>query len=218
MQKSYVLCANATIVPGSVLSTEDRVVTVKYVFQKTEYTQQYVPSETFEFSGGAVVYLLVQRVGEGPCMIPLPPPFNQLLKMGSTLLFQMNTTVDFVVLWNDCCSSSLTWQHNRPKKMTDPSQKLGLPAKLNEYLREQVGRHGLTLPVGSDVSDEDTGVNEALEHSASETDTERFSSEADAQETDEDYYSSPEEDDNEDLEEEEEVEEEPEPDELLEDE
>jgi hypothetical protein len=129
----------------------------------------------------------------------------------------VDASLDFVNLWNDCCSTSLTWQHSRPKKITDPSQKLGLPAKLNEYLREQIYRYGMDVPMGSDVSDDDAAVNDSEDSDNSSTKSVAAVSDYDNNDSDA-YYSTLDEDDNEDIEEEEEVEEEPEPEELLEDE
>ena len=219
MQKYFVLCATAHAVPGTLCAQQDTVFTIRYVSQKTEHTQAYEAFESFTFPGGNVCIMVPLRAST-PCLISLPAPFNYCLKMGPTLLFQLPPTLDFVTLWNDCCAGSMTWQHNRPKKVTDPSQKLGLPPRLTDYLRDQVGRHGLAPPLGSDVSDDDMAVNDDTSHGSgsyngSGSDTQ---SEAASNGTEEDYYSSLEEDDNEDLEEEEEVEDEPEPDELLEDE
>lgn len=219
--KLYVLCGSSSAVSavvGTLLSATSTRNTVKYVYQKTEYTETYEHLESFSFPNGQVQ--LYAPVGAtGPCSLPLPSPFNQLLKLGSTLLFQVEAALDFVALWNECCAASLTWQHNRPKKVTDPSQKLGLPPKLTEYLKEQVFKHGLDVPVGSDMSDEEAAVNESETSGSSNSDSEsggKSNSGSDGES--EDYYSSLEEDDNEGMEEEEEVEDEPEPEELLEDE
>ena len=156
-------------------------------------------------------------------MLALPPPFNHTLKLGSILVFQVGSGVDFVALWNECCASCVTWQHNRPKKMTDLLQKLGLPARLSEYLREQVMVHGLEVPLGSDDSDQDAAASEGHDEPGGGNSSTSFSnsnSESEGSKDDsEDYYSTTmEEDGQEDLEEEEEAEDEPEPDELLEDE
>lgn len=219
----YVLCGSASSVsavvgtPVSSTSGASKRITVKYVYQKTEYTETYEHLESFSFPK-CQVQLYVPVGATGPCLLPLPSPFNQMLKLGSTLLFQVDAALDFVGLWNECCALSVTWQHNRPKKITDPSQKLGLPPKLNDYLKEQVFRHGLEVPVGSDVSEEDAALNESETSGNSTSDSNSDSgSESDAES--EDYYSSlNEEEDNEGMEEEEEVEDEPEPEELLEDE
>lgn len=211
--KLYVLCGSACAVPAVACGQEN---TVKYVYQKTEYTKTYEHLESFSFPRGQV-RVLVPVGASTPCFIPLPSPFNQTLKLGSTLLFQVDASLDFVNLWNDCCSTSLTWQHSRPKKITDPSQKLGLPAKLNEYLREQIYRYGMDVPMGSDVSDDDAAVNDSEDSDNSSTKSVAAVSDYDNNDSDA-YYSTLDEDDNEDIEEEEEVEEEPEPEELLEDE
>lgn len=208
--KLYVMCGPACVVPGTPVA-ENRV---KYVYQKTEYMETYHHVDTFVFSTRQVH--LFEPVGAStPCMLSLPPPFNETLRLGSTLLFQVDAALDFVALWNECCTNAVTWQHShcRPKKVTDPSEKLGLPPKLNEFLREQVGRHGCEVPVNSDASEEDAPVQQESETSDRSSDSSDDQSE---EERSEDYYTSLDEDDGEDLEEEEEIEDEQEPEELLE--
>lgn len=216
--KTYVLCGNATAVHGTVCDSQEHV-TVKYVHKKTEMIETYVHHESFGFPSGQV-HLFVPTRATSPCLLPLPNPFNKTLKLGSTLMFQVDPDVDFATVWNDCCASSVTWLHSRPKKITDPLQKLGLPAKLNEYLREQVLYNGFDAPVDSDASEEDADMGEGQERSeeSCRSSSEQSGLGSNADEDSEDYYSTLEEDDGEDMEEEEEVEEEPEPEELLEDE
>jgi hypothetical protein len=217
--KTYVLCGSATAVLGSVTDKQDDEVTVRYVHKKVEAVETYKHHETFDFQEGQV-YLFVPKRASSPCVLPLPQPFNNSLKLGATLLFQVDPAVDFANVWNDCCASSVTWQHSRPKKITDPLQKLGLPAKLTEYLREQVLYNGFEAPADSDVSEEDAEMGEdRLERNSSSTQSSSEQSCSDGDEDSEDYYTTLDEDDGEeDMEEEEEAEEEPEPEELLEDE
>lgn len=208
-----VLCAsNIFVVASSVLFGAEGV-TVTYVNQKVEHTETYMFHEVFEFPEFQVS-LYTPRDATSPCTLLLPPPFNNCLKRGTTLFFCLSpdaTWVDhFVPTWNECCTLSLTWQHNRQKKAADPLQKLGLPPKLTEFLCEQVSAFGIDVPMGSDYSDEEAVQEEKDSSSSGDSVTSEES---------EDYYSSAEdlEEDQEDLEEEEEVEEEPEPEELLDD-
>lgn len=216
----HILCNGSVVVPG-VVSGDGSV--VKYVYQKQEHTVAMELHEEFLFPSGQV-QLFVQQGASQPCLLPLPAPFCYSLKRGSVLGFQVHGGVDFVTLWNDCCAVSTTWQHNRPKKLTDPLQKLGLPAKLSEYLREQVTLSGLEVPVGSDESDEDAAaaVFDGQQDDGSGRGSSTYSSsdndsDATIKDDSEDYYTTTE-DEQEDMEEEEEAEDEPEPDELLEDE
>ena len=210
-----VLCAPTAVVPGSVqerlsqerLSQErlpqERLV-IKYVFHKVEHVQTFEFQEAYDV--GVSIYTVVGSTV--PCLLPLPQPFNNTLRYGPVLLFEVEGRRDFIQLWNDACMASLTWQHNRPKKTDDPLQKLGLPPKLNDFLKDQLLLNGLEVPVLSDDETMDAveAVNEEKE-SVYET-----SSESESEATSIEYYT-----ENEDAEleeEEEEDEQEPEPEEI----
>lgn len=214
--KLYVLCGPAVLVPASLVQQPgEGELTVRYLHQKTEHEETYVLSESFTFQSGTVTVSVPKRA-TGPCTLPLPSPFNQLLKCGTTLLFTTEPSVDMAFFWNECCGSSVTWQHSRPKKATDPLQKLGLPPKLAEFLCERVKAFGINVPEGSDISDEEDAV---IQEEKGSDQSSHSSSESSEDKAESDYYSSAlDEDDGEDLEEEEEIEEEPEPEELLDDE
>ena len=206
----FVLCSNSTAVSAVVKEMSNpNMVTVKYMFHKVEHVVSYVFHETFSFPQSAV-NLYVPQEAASPCLLLLPSPFNQTLKLGDTLLFQVcKEGVDFVSLWNSCCDASVTWQHHRPKKTNDPLQKLGLPAKLTDFLKEQVALNGQEVPYCSE-DDEEEDVVAAVD----EKESSYFSSSDSSYDTaDEDYYSTGnlEEDVEEDLEEEEEAEEDQEP-------
>jgi hypothetical protein len=146
-----------------------------------------------------------------PCPIPLPKPYNSLLLMGPFILFQLGARQDFVQLWNEACVSSVSWKHNRPKKTDDPLQKLGLPPKLNDFLRDQVLSNGLEVPnLSDDELTDQADVMEGEKESVYET-----SSGEESEATSIEYYTGNEDEDGEE-EEEEEDEQDPEPEEEIE--
>lgn len=206
-QVSYmVLCAPTSVVPGSVhRRLPGNELVIKYVFHKVEHVETFVFQDFYESVGIGLYTLSGCTV---PCLFPLPHPFNNTLRYGTALLFEVEGHRDFVQIWNEACASSLTWQHNRPKKTDDPLQKLGLPPKLNDFLKDQLLVNGLDVPVLSDDETIDTveAVNEEKE-SVYET-----SSESESEASSLEYYT-----ENEDAEleeEEEEDEQEPEPEEI----
>lgn len=182
----YVLCAHAT---ASVATVTQRVapqtLQVKYLFQKTECVETYVLHEYFPEQH---VNLYVPFSAAAPCTLLLPKPFHNTLKRGSTLLFEMLDGHEFVTMWNSCCQASVSWQHNRPKKTDDPFQKLGLPARLSEHLRQQVEAHGHIVPQGSDEESVVTGLTAGVgaeEQESSYSTTSQSSEFSDSEE----YYS-----------------------------
>lgn len=199
-----VLCAPASAVPGVVkerLSSKE--VVIRYVYHKVEHVQTFSFKETFESHR---VSLFTLSNAASPCLFPLPHPFNSTLWYGTSLLFQMEGQQDFTQMWNEACVASLTWQHNRPKKTDDPLQKLGLPPRLNDYLKDQLIANGLDIPVLSDdeTLDHVDVLNEEKE-SVYET-----SSDSESEATSIEYYT----EDDDAEEEEEEDEQEPEPEEI----
>jgi len=211
----YVLCAPSVIVPGEVVSSpRPDVVHVQYVYQKVEHMTVYVKDE--EYTPDVTIWVCQQQQhGHLPrCMLPLPSPYNNKLRYGSSLLFQVPFTTDFVLLWNTAVAKSVTWKHVRPKKVNDPLQKLGLPPRLHEHLREQLLAWGLDAPVLSD--DDQNVVDGSKEENALSSEFDSSDCESSVGEgggvrhkeddDEESYYTGMEEED--DVEEEEEVEEE----------
>jgi len=217
----HVLCPNLVLVPArvEVAAASASLVTATFVQNKQEHVVAYELSEVFEFPA-CHVQLFAPCDATTPCSIPLPSPFNHTLKLGTTLLFCFEARdhsfhrenhiepVDFVSLWNTLCSKAVTWQHHRPKKNTDALQKLGMPAKLGEFLREQVLATGAELPEALDVDEEDLVAEDETESTLSST------AESDDSSPGEEEYFSDDVLDEEDLEEEEEEEEDVEPEEI----
>lgn len=202
-----VMCAPVVAVTATLkeVHPNGRVV-VKYVYHKAEHVETYALNETY-VAHGVSVYTLDEAT-RTPCLLPLPQPFNSVLRYGSTLLFRVRFGKDFTSIWNEACMSSLTWQHNRPKKTDDPLQKLGLPPKLNDYLRDQLTLNGLDVPLLSD--DETT---DQLEGVAEES-VYNTSSGSESEDTNIEYYTGNDEDDMDQEEEEMEDEQEPEAEEI----
>lgn len=201
-----VLCAPTSVVPGSVLERlPGQKLVIKYVFHKVEHVETFVFQEFYDSVGVGLYTVSGSTV---PCLLPLPQPFNNTLRYGLSLLFEIEGRRDFVQLWNEACAASLTWQHNRPKKTDDPLQKLGLPPKLNDFLKDQLLLNGMDVPLLSDDETMDA-VEAVTEEKESVYET---SSESDSEATSLEYYT-----ENEDVdleEEEEEDEQEPEPEEI----
>lgn len=215
----HVLCPNLVLVPAKVEApVAASSVTATFVQNKQEHVVAYELSEEFEFPA-CHVKLFVPCDATTPCLIPLPSPFNHTLKLGTTLLFcyeardqvfhrdHRTEPPDFASLWNTLCNKAVTWQHHRPKKNTDALQKLGMPAKLGEFLREQVLETGAELPEALDGDEEDLVAEDETESTLSST------ADSDSSHGEEEYFSD---DvlDEEDLEEEEEEEEDVEPEEI----
>jgi hypothetical protein len=211
----HVLCSNSVVVPGQVELQVGNRVTVKFLHNKQEQTETYELSEVFDFDSSRVT-LFVPCGARAPCLLALPSPFNNTLKRGNTLLFYFEGSrldqqrdSDFVSLWNLLCNKSLTWQHSRPKKSTDALQKLGMPAKLSEYLRDQVIASGNEVPLMLDEDEEDLVAEDETESSLSST------AESDSYQEEEEYSTGAlDEEEEEDVEEEEEEEEDAEPEEI----
>lgn len=203
-----VLCGSNTVVPGTTIHDDGAYKTVTYVHQKVEHTQTFQVNDVFpEFE----VTILTVKDSRVPCLLLLPQPFNRSLRYGNVLLFQYPVTLDFCQTWNTCCMRSMTWQHNRQKKSDDPLQKLGLPPKLNDYLREQVVEQGYSLPQLSDDEVTEPTVDRDMEEKESDYDTSSTLNTESDKDDENDYLSNEGEDDYEDEGEEEEAEDENEP-------
>ena len=213
MSDFYVMCAPSTFVVGTLVGIlSPSVIQVSFGFQKVDHVAVYSKEEE-EYTDLDVVIWVPQEARDVRCMFSLPSPFNNKLRFGTTLLFQVPQGVDFVLLWNTACAKSVTWKHIRPKKVNDPLQKLGLPPRLHEHLRDQLLARGLDAPLLSDdeqnLLDSNGGGIREDHPLSSEFDTSDCNSSVDdgIQKEDDDeesYYTSM----DEDVEEEEEVEEE----------